>query len=138
MDGSIDHAEVGLFLVKYRVLTSVAGAPALSLALMVNAPNRVVSGFAKVSQAVQHPDLVSAQITGSYQEISDANGTNYSVSMDGYAPVAVNQDTSPVLHAELTLVGGWDSGTANFSFRRAPYGPMTHISGAKIEPLRQT
>lgn len=138
MDVKVDQSETGLFLVNYRVSTGLAGAPELSLALMVNTPNRVVSGFGKVTQAIQHPDVVSGQIAGSYQEISDVNGPNYIVSLDGYAPVVINQDASPVIQAELTLVGGWDSGTAMFSFRRAPHGPMTHITDAKVEKVAQT
>ncbi len=137
MDVKVQQSETGLFLVNYRVSTGLAGAPSLSLALSVDTIKRWVTGLGKVTQAVLHPDLVAAQVTGSYHEVSDVNGPNYVVSLDGYSPVVINNNGSPVIQAELTLVGGWDSGTATFSFRRGLYGPMTHITDAKVEKISQ-
>ncbi|MGH1417069.1 MAG: DUF1842 domain-containing protein [Pelagimonas sp.] len=133
MDTKVETGETGLFLVNYRVSNGMAGAPVLTLALTVSTPNRMVSGIAHVTQALQHPNVATAQVTGSYHEYSDVNGPNYVISLDGYAPVVVNNDARPILEAELVLVGGWESGTGSFSFRRAPQGPMTHITDAAVE-----
>ena len=131
MDTKTDN-KIGLFAVDYRISTGTPGAPELHLSLSVNTPNRTVSGFGQVTQAVLHPDVASAQMTGSYHEIGDVNGPNYVVSLDGYSPVIIDNDTRPVIEAELTMVGGWDSGTCNFSYRKAVNGPMTHVTDAKV------
>lgn len=138
MDAKVQQSATGLFLVNYRISTGLAGAPALTLSLSVDTTTRWVSGLGKVTQAVLHPDVVTAQVTGSYHEISDVNGPNYVVSVDGYSPVVINNNGSPIIQAELTLVGGWDSGTAMFSFRRGLFGPMTHITDAKVEKISQS
>ncbi len=138
MDAKVENTATGLFPVHYRCSTGMAGAPELTLSLMVNTPNRMVSGIGSVTQAILPSNIVTAQLTGSYQEYSDVNGPNYIVSLDGYAPGVVNNDTSPVLQVEMTLVGGWETGTANFSFRRAPQGPTTHITDDKVTLVTQS
>lgn len=129
----IEADQTGLFQVRYRVSTGTPGAPELELHLAVATPTRQISGIGQVTQSLEDPLIVSCPVHGEYREYTDINGVNYVISLSGHEKILpVGMPAPSCLEAALVLVGGWDRGTASFSYRTSPYGPMTHIHDATV------
>ncbi|WP_353571134.1 DUF1842 domain-containing protein [Candidatus Albibeggiatoa sp. nov. BB20] len=115
--------QVAVFPVCYEISNNVPGAPVLRLDLLVNAPNSTITGYAKVSQAIQAPP-VESKLRGEY--VVHTLFPNVSqikfVIATGYPninwPSGLRRDIVifPNLELNMVLHNGWQSGTASYSY----------------------
>lgn len=129
-DTKTNDTDVGLFLVTYDVVHEMPGAPNLKLSMTVNTVTHEINGMANITQALKNPDVMSCKVSGEFREISDVNGVNYTVHLTGFGLGIVNM--TPILEVGLTLVGGWEDGTGEFSYRPSVFGPWQHVTGATV------
>jgi hypothetical protein len=120
---SAGEKKIGLFPVCYEIGKDMAGAPHLSVQLLVNAPEKSVSGYSLVGWTVNPPVAMKSKLTGdfTYMTVMPKN-THILVVLTGYPIIKwpVHGGVGPVilpnLHARIVLTEDWKSGTANFSF----------------------
>ena len=120
---SAGEKSVGLFPVCFEIGKDMVGAPHLSLHLLVNAPEKSVSGYSLVKWAVSPPVKMKSNVTGdfTYMTVMPKN-THILVVLTGYPIIkwpphgGVGPVILPNLHARIVLTEDWKTGTANFSF----------------------
>ncbi|AGK51586.1 MULTISPECIES: DUF1842 domain-containing protein [Burkholderia] len=110
-------ATTGLFPVQLRVATPNLGAPVLWLYLLVNAVEKTVSGFARITQPIYPPPHFRARVVGQFHQVR----------IDPLAPpsIALTLTGSPtgpiapqvvILELNGLLNDDWQSGTANYRY----------------------
>lgn len=120
---SAGEKKVGLFPACYEVGKAMPGAPHLTLQMLVNAPEKAVSGYSMVGWAVNPPVAMKSKLTGdfTYMTVMPKN-THILVVLTGYPIVkwpphgGIGPVLLPTLHVRMVLSEDWKTGTANFSF----------------------
>ncbi|MCY0109012.1 DUF1842 domain-containing protein [Pseudomonas monsensis] len=116
MSGSTQQ-HVGLFPVCYRIGTNAPGAQTLSLNLLVSTPQQEVSGTAAITQAINPPLDVHADVWGEY--------TDMTVMAPGVSKILITAQgnhggpgANSIVTFKLHLVVGtdWKDGVANYAY----------------------
>ena len=112
---------VGLFVASYDVTTGVPGAPTLHLRLMVYAPERTVTGYGGITQAVEDPPAWATRLDGDFTYLTVMGpGSHILVTLTGYPPVLMPPGTGagpallPNCGVRLLLDESWQSGVGSF------------------------
>jgi hypothetical protein len=126
--------ELALFRACYRLEhKGIAGAPVLSLQLLVDSQSKHVSGFCRITQAMNPPLELTTQLNGEFREISIQNLHLIIVTASGHSPVhmppvgGVGPVIPPDLQLLMALNDDWKSGTAEYEYRINPEDPHWQI-----------
>ncbi len=92
--------------------------------LLFDAPRDAVSGYGRLSQAVNPPLEVNSRLEGEYTPLTVVpQSTHILITLTGYPVVTwpphggVGPVLEPNLHVRIALESDWKSGTATFSYR---------------------
>ena len=115
--------KTGVFLVSYRITTSLVGAPTLNLNLMVNTPKETVHGLGKITQSTNPPLDITTKLDGhfTYMTVMPDN-THILVTAIGYPVIhwPSHGGPGPVILPNfklwMVLSKDWKSGTANYKY----------------------
>ncbi|UGA38035.1 DUF1842 domain-containing protein [Chromobacterium haemolyticum] len=107
----------GLFHTRYIVSAPVLGAPVLTLDLLVNTPQKKVSGHASIFQSVSPPLQFQANVWGHYSQAKlDPSAEHHIVlSLDG-SPSSPNSQIAETFHLQGILDQNWKDGHASYRF----------------------
>ena len=116
---------VGLFPVTYNIGAGLPGAPNFYLGLLVNTPDKVVSGAGRITQAVNPPVDVRTNVNGTYTYMATMKDVHILVVATGYPVVdwpphgGIGPVLLPNLHLRMVLAQDWASGTATYKYLNA-------------------
>ncbi|AOJ72381.1 MULTISPECIES: DUF1842 domain-containing protein [Burkholderia] len=110
-------ATTGLFPVQLRVATPNLGAPVLWLYLLVNEVEKIVSGFARITQPIYPPLHFRARVTGQFHlmRIDPLSPPMIALSVTG-SPSGPVAPQVVILEFNGLLTEDWQSGTANYRY----------------------
>ena len=116
---------IGLFHAKYITVGLGAGSPVLHLDLLVNTPNKTISGTATVTAALASPILVSCHVVGVYSIMTVMPKlTHIQLKLHGVllgdGNLATAEPTAALFDAVIVLDDTWTSGEAQYSYLRHP------------------
>ncbi|TBW66070.1 DUF1842 domain-containing protein, partial [Burkholderia thailandensis] len=110
-------ATTGLFPVQLRVATPNLGAPVLWLYLLVNAVEKTVSGFARITQSVYPPPHFRARVVGQFHQVrlDPQSSPSIALTLTG-SPTGPVAPQVVILELNGLLNDDWQSGTANYRY----------------------
>jgi hypothetical protein len=110
-------SEVGLFHATYAVATPAIGSPLLTLSIVVDNPNKKVTGIARITQTTNPPLQFRADVWGSFstvQPVLDAPPVNV-LTLDGN-PSGQYSMIAETFHFHGILSSDWKSGHASYRY----------------------
>jgi hypothetical protein len=115
---------IGLFHVKY-ITSGPPGAPILHLDLLVNTPNKTITGWATVTAALAHPILVSCPVVGVYSVMTVMPKiTHIQLKLHGVVlgdgNLAAAEPASALLEALAVLNDSWSTGEVQYTYLNHP------------------
>ncbi len=115
---------IGLFHVKYCT-SGPPGAPILHLDLLVNTPNKTITGMAAVTAALASPVLVSCPVAGVYSIMTVMPKlTHIQLKLHGVllgdGNLVTAEPASALLEALAVLDENWSSGEVQYSYVHHP------------------
>lgn len=122
---SENNVNTGLFPVNYFIQPKVAsqpllGAPVMNLRLLVNAPEKTISGIASVFQAVSPPLNVVSNVHGTWSYMATMSSTHILLVAEGQGPTHILIHGVPQLVENLKLRASvekdWQSGICNYEY----------------------
>lgn len=131
----MSETPVGLFPVNFAIGTGAAGAIAFRLSLLVNTPDKVVTGWGRISQAVNPPLDIRSNVHGTYTYMATMKDTHILVVATGYpvadCPPHTGTTLLPNLELRMVLTDDWASGTAFYKYRNG--GPWIEVKDVPVK-----
>ncbi|WP_323117815.1 DUF1842 domain-containing protein [Burkholderia alba] len=107
---------IGLFHVQYRVAVPNLLGPVLYLNLLVNTPDKSVSGFSVITQALALPPI-RGRVWGRYAELKPDHAAESLITLSLHGtPAGPVSAQVEVLEFHGLLKPDWQSGTAHYRF----------------------
>lgn len=114
---------VGLFPVCYNIGGQMSGAPLFKVSLLVYAPDKTVSGYGVITQAVNPPLRIKTKLSGdfTYMTVMPKN-VHILVTATGHPSVhwpshaGIGPVILPNVELRMVLTEDWKSGTANYKY----------------------
>jgi uncharacterized protein DUF1842 len=133
----------GTFLARYAIGDDMLGAVKFDLQLVVDVPNKRVTGVGHLSQATNPPLNLSSQLSGdfSYMTVMPKN-THILVVAEGDQSSTRQRSTGssqaqPNVELRMVLADDWKSGTASYKYRSGD-GEWKEVTGAPVKTLTPT
>ncbi|KAF0864130.1 DUF1842 domain-containing protein [Pseudomonas sp. LD120] len=109
---------IGLFHTRLIVANPVIGAPVLTLDLLVNTPQKKVSGVARVTQSTSPPVNVLADVWGDYSQVKlDPSSEGHIILSLAGNPSGPTSQIAETFHLQGILGLDWASGFASYKYQ---------------------
>ncbi|AZE48077.1 hypothetical protein C4K04_2404 [Pseudomonas chlororaphis] len=134
--------QTGPFHTRLHVTTALLGAPVLTLDLLVNTPQKKVSGVARVFKSTYPPVNFFADVWGEYSQLHLDPSTEGHIilKLDGN-PSGPTSQIAETFHLQGILGLDWASGSASYryyyqgSWQDVQYGTVSQASIPHPEPV---
>ncbi|MGE8414923.1 MAG: DUF1842 domain-containing protein [Pseudomonas sp.] len=136
---------IGLFHTRLIVANPVIGAPVLTLDLLVNTPQKTVTGLARVTQSTSPPVNFLADVWGNYSQIQlDQSSEGHLILNLAGNPSGPGSQAAETFHLQGILGLDWASGFASYRYdyqghwhvvQHAAVSPAQVEQAAHAEPL---
>ncbi|MDP9525596.1 DUF1842 domain-containing protein [Pseudomonas protegens] len=129
---------IGLFHTRIIVANPVIGAPVLTLDLLVNTPQKRVSGVARITQSTSPPLQFRADVWGDYSQVKlDPSSEGHIILSLAGNPSGPTSQIAETFHLQGILGLDWASGFASYKYQYQGHWHVVQHAAVSQAPVEQ-